>query len=442
MNQGWTSMILGTETECIEFKKTTGELKEAMVSLASMLNKNGYGTLYFGIRDDGFIVGQQIGDRTLREISQAIANFIKPQVIPTISIEYLDDRNVVKVVVRGTERPYSAHGRYYMRSADEDRELTPGQLQTLMLSKVNVDSMIGIPSDYPNLSFEQLRTLYVVKGLYVNNDSFEDNLGLRTRDGEYNYMAQLLSDHNDVSIKVVTFKGMDKSNVIRRNEYGFKCLVLAMDQVLSYIESLNSTDVRIGSHQRLEQSLFDMASFREAWVNACLHNRWERKNPPAVYVFSDRIEIISTGGLPSDLTAQEFYKGTSKPSNPKLQKIFGQLGYVEQTGHGIPLIVRNYGMQAFDIMENFINVTIPFRRDMVRGSFSYSDSMRGSDARDVLCEIISENPSYTIRDMVRVSKYSDGYIRKLICELEKDGILEREGSRKTGRWKLKHSDFN
>lgn len=44
----------------------------------------------------------------------------------------------------------------------------------------------------------------------------------------------------------------------------------------------------------------------------------------------------------------------AKPVNSKLQKIFGQLGYVEQTGHGIPLIISNYGKQAFDIMDNFI----------------------------------------------------------------------------------------
>lgn len=32
------------ETELVEFKKTTGELKEGIVSLASTLNKNGKGT--------------------------------------------------------------------------------------------------------------------------------------------------------------------------------------------------------------------------------------------------------------------------------------------------------------------------------------------------------------------------------------------------------------
>ena len=115
-------------------------------------------------------------------------------------------------------------------------------------------------------------------------------------------------------------------------------------------------------HAREEEQLFDMASFREAWINACLLTRWETKNPPAVYIFSDRLEIVSTGGLPVDLTKGEFYRGISKPVNQKLQKIFGQLGYVEQTGHGVPLIVSNYGMQAFEITTNFITVVIPFRR--------------------------------------------------------------------------------
>ena len=57
---------IGFETEKVEFKKSTGELKEGIISLSSMLNKNGYGTLYFGVKNNGDIVGQSIGDSTLR----------------------------------------------------------------------------------------------------------------------------------------------------------------------------------------------------------------------------------------------------------------------------------------------------------------------------------------------------------------------------------------
>ena len=101
-------MNLGFETETIEFKKTTGELRESIVSITSMLNKHGYGTVYYGVLDNGKIKGQEIGNRTLREISQAIANYIKPQIIPNITLELLDNKNVIKVVVNGYDKPYSA----------------------------------------------------------------------------------------------------------------------------------------------------------------------------------------------------------------------------------------------------------------------------------------------------------------------------------------------
>lgn len=43
-------MNLGKETETLEFEKTTGEMKEAMISISSILNKHGIGTLYFGVK--------------------------------------------------------------------------------------------------------------------------------------------------------------------------------------------------------------------------------------------------------------------------------------------------------------------------------------------------------------------------------------------------------
>ena len=59
------------ESETIEFKKSTSELKEGVISLASMLNKNGWGILYFGVKNDGTIVGQQIRKDTTSDISKA-----------------------------------------------------------------------------------------------------------------------------------------------------------------------------------------------------------------------------------------------------------------------------------------------------------------------------------------------------------------------------------
>lgn len=43
---------LGPETEYVEHKKSTGEIKEGMQSIGSILNKHGRGTLYFGTLDN------------------------------------------------------------------------------------------------------------------------------------------------------------------------------------------------------------------------------------------------------------------------------------------------------------------------------------------------------------------------------------------------------
>ncbi len=64
------------ESERVELKKSTSELKEGIISIASILNKHKSGRLYLGIRNDGTVLGQSVTDNTLREISKAIGKRI------------------------------------------------------------------------------------------------------------------------------------------------------------------------------------------------------------------------------------------------------------------------------------------------------------------------------------------------------------------------------
>lgn len=429
-------MNIGMETESVEFKKTTGELREGMISLASMLNKNGKGVLYFGVRNDGEIVGQQIGDRTLREISQGIANAIKPQIIPTIIMELCDDKNVIKVTVEGDEKPYSAYGKYYMRSADEDREISPQQLRSLMLSVS--DSIVNIETNNQELTFDQLKTLYTGKDLTLRDNTFKQNLNLLTKNGSYNVMAGILADTNSYSIKVAVFRGTDKTNLIRRNEYGYKCMLVAARQVLDYMEAMNDTVVDMDGSLRQERKLFDFPCFREAWLNACLHNRWSRQTPPAVYLFDDRIEIISVGGLPDGLSLEEFYEGKSKPVNLELQQIMVQLDYIEQTGHGVPLIISRYGKKVFDITENFITVTIPLNKkrentNMIKESTNW---LTGSKDEQILM-LMKNNRNIRVHEISKLLGVGTTTVTKRIRHLKERGIVERNGSKKNGWWIVK-----
>lgn len=94
-------MNFGMENEIIEFKKSTSELNDGIISLSSMLNKHGEGTLYFGIKNDGTVIGQKdITESTLRDISRCVSEGIKPQVIPEISMELVNDKSIIKVSVK------------------------------------------------------------------------------------------------------------------------------------------------------------------------------------------------------------------------------------------------------------------------------------------------------------------------------------------------------
>ena len=323
-----------------------------------------------------------------------------------------------------------------MRSADEDREISPQQLRGLMLSAS--DSIVNIESNNQELTFEQLKTLYIGNNLTLRENTFKQNLNLLTHDGTYNLMASILADVNSYSIKVAVFRGADKTNLIKRNEYGYKCMLVAVKQVLDYMEALNDTVVDMGGSLRKESRLFDFSCFREAWLNACLHNRWSRQTPPAVYMFDDRIEIISVGGLPEGLTLEEFYEGKSKPVNLELQQIMVQLDYIEQTGHGVPLIVSRYGREVFDISENFITVTIPLNHKRNVESSVSKTGIRGIDSNDdKILGLMKENANISVSEISKLVGLGTTTVTKRIHCLKEKGIVERKGSKKTGQWIVK-----
>lgn len=323
-----------------------------------------------------------------------------------------------------------------MRSADEDREIFPGQLRSLMLSLS--DSITNIEAGNQVLTFEQLKALYAGRGLTFRENTFEQNLNLLTRNGNYNLMASILADANSYSIKVAVFRGTDKTDLVRRNEYGYKCMLVAVKQVLDYMEALNDTRVDLSGSIRKESKLFDFSCFREAWLNACLHNRWSRQTPPVVYIFDDRIEVVSVGGLPEGLTLEEFFEGKSKPVNIELQKIMAQLDYIEQTGHGVPLIVSRYGKEVFDITENFLTVTIPLdkKRNQERESVGVSKEMFDEYDEKIL-DLMRQNSRIKVSEISTLLGIGMTTVTKHIRILREKGLVERVGSKKAGQWAVK-----
>ena len=85
------------ESETLELKKSTSDLKEALISIVAILNKHRKGELYFGIKNNGEVVGLTVAEKTIRDISKAVSDNIEPKIFPKINEVILKGKNCVQV---------------------------------------------------------------------------------------------------------------------------------------------------------------------------------------------------------------------------------------------------------------------------------------------------------------------------------------------------------
>ena len=149
------------------------------------------------------------------------------------------------------------------------------------------DDIETMESDYQDLTFNSLINYYSKKGITLNLSTYKKNLGLLNNEGKYNLLAQLLSDNSHINIRVSIFAGTSKADpLFSVKEFGLMNLLLSLDKVLDYGDTFNipQADERNRIVERKEVYLFDLASYREAVINAFVHNNWKNHNAPMFFI--------------------------------------------------------------------------------------------------------------------------------------------------------------
>ena len=191
-------MSKNVENEFVEFKESLSQLSRAAESIVAMLNKHSKAQVLFGIKDNGDVVGVTLGSKTLKDISELLIHKIKPSIIPTITEEVMNDKTIIKVSVTGHNKPYSADGNYLIRSGSENKKIDPEIMKELLFSS-SIESMTEIESFEQELSFNQLKQLYILHGYSINESSFAKNNGLLTKNHKYNLLAKLRAKYASAS---------------------------------------------------------------------------------------------------------------------------------------------------------------------------------------------------------------------------------------------------
>ena len=433
-----------TETNRIENKEQLNEDFEQEV--IAFLNYKEGGIIYVGIRKNGQVVGVKDVDLTQLQVKDRIKNNIQPSTLGLfdVVVETIDNKEVIKVVISsGTEKPYYLRkkGRTpegcYIRVGSSKERMTERMIDD-MYSKRIKNTLKEIDSPRQELTFNQLKIYYEEHGLKLN-DNFLQNLDLLTSEGKYNYNAFLLADENNVSIKLVKYLGTNKMDLVENQEYGYRCIITATQRILDRLDAENTVYAKIEYKGRKEVEMIDKAALKEAVINAVVHNDYSYGNSPIVELYSDRIEITSAGGLPQELSQEEFLEGVTAPRNKELIRVFKDVDLIENIGSGVLRILDAYDKSCFKFMEHFLRVSFKYKEN----PFEYNQegnqekfSKQLNETQDKIISLIKQNPNITQKEMAKILKISREKVKYHIAVLKETNILTREGSTKKGTWKI------
>ena len=405
------------ESRYLELKETVNNT--FLKTVSAYANYAG-GEIRFGVTDSGVTVGIENASAICLDLENKINDSILPQ--PDYSLTVSEDDVIALTVRPGKYKPYLYKGKAYRRNDTATVEVDRAELDRLVLSGEHL-YFDELPSKKQELTFDylqsKLRELFDVGAL---SQDVMKTLGLYETNGGYNNAALLLSEEN-------AFPGVDmvkfgpSIDIIEDRETISGCSVLeqydlAVRQFAKYYlyEQIEGT-------MRVEKARVPERAFREALANALVHRDWNVRSAVRVAMYPDRIEVISPGGLPQDVSTEEYRSGhVSVLRNPTLGMLFFRLHLIEMFGTGVRRIKAAYGDSLrkpdFDVFDNSISVTLPV--------VDMTDPI--SDAEQAVLAVMRPNASYATADLIRLTGFNRAKVLRVLKKLLEKKLISVAGN--------------
>lgn len=178
--------------------------------------------------------------------------------------------------------------------------------------------------------------------------------------------------------------------------------------------------------------------FEELLVNALVHRDYLVSAPIRLFIFDNRIEIISPGHLPNNLTVEKIRAGNSNIRNPILLSYVakGLLPY-HGLGSGIKRALEDW--QDIDFTDDREGCL--FTATVHRKALEVSDSLKSSLKSSLkIIGIMQKNPAITIAELAGTLGVTDRAIKKQIEKLKAQGLIRRIGPDRGGHWETVEKD--
>jgi ATP-dependent DNA helicase RecG len=446
---------LGIETEILEFKKSTSELKEAMNSICAILNKHQHGELYFGVRKDGMVIGQIVTEESLREVSQKIGNFIEPKIYPEIQKVNIEGRDCIYVKFEGNQVPYFAYGVAKIRVADEDLTMSPQELAEFIRrtdkeenrweNRISNKTIDDVDEDLLQKYTNQAHSVGRIAIEYTDKKTVLNQLELSEGEHLINAGKALFADDLLQDIQLAIFATTERTTFNDIQRYHGPVLKL-VDIAENYIKSNIHWKVEFsGDLQRTEIPEIPVDAIREALLNSFCHKDYETGQSNEVAIYKNRIEIYNPGAFPEGYEPQDFIDRLERPirRNPRIARILYYSKDVESFGTGLRRIAETCKAAGvrFEFRMLKSGFVVCFYRSNEKADkkpIKKADKKPiKADRHSIIIEYIKNNGSVSNKEARELLLLADSTTKRVLNEMVNDGLLEIKGEKKSRRYYLK-----
>ena len=346
------------ENTHIEFKSASARPESIAREIVAFANTFG-GTVLLGVEDDGTLSGIDA------DKEEWLANISRNNIIPTLQLNVqhiqLEGKTLCVVTVpKGQDRPYQTQdGKYWIRAGSTNRMATKEELSRLFqqaglvhfdispvantdISYIDKNAVDHYYRSYYNTAFidlpddEQQRLLENTDILVPHEQQWVTSVG-----GLLMFGKQPQRRLPQSSILFALFKGKKITDDLADKKEITGTLPELIDKTLGLLQLYIPVPSTIEGAKRKESIATPPKVLREAIVNAVMHRDYSISHKKIqVYLYSDRVEITSPGGLPNTLTLEKIRYGNSAPRNVFLVKFLDNLRYFDGLGRGVPMMLE------------------------------------------------------------------------------------------------------
>lgn len=338
-------------------------LAEEIIAFSNTLG----GMLIIGVSDDQVVLGLTKEDiqRINLMISDVSSQHIKPAINPNVENIKISDKLIMIVTVpEGISKPYmDKNGSIFVKSGADKRKATSREEIQRMYQSAGLIHGDEIPANgmiISDIDFNYFSDFMKKEYNEIIDDSDSslprilENMNL-VKNGIFNIAGALLFGKNPqfrlpvFIVKAVSYPGnnIDESNYLDSKDMTGKLSDMYQKSLNFIINNLRNIQKEKGVNSSGDIEIPKIV-IEELLVNALIHRDYFISSPIRIFVFKNRIEMLSPGHLPNNLTIDNIKNGNSNIRNPILTSFASKLLPYRGLGNGIRRAIKAYPYIEFE----------------------------------------------------------------------------------------------